>query len=92
MPHAVTCQSTGVANQVSGVTSATPLAPPLLTEEGRKGIINNPKHAESISSHLKLHSPLELGHTMQLVVVAASETFSKRIILYLQLSDLKTDS
>lgn len=38
----------------------------------------------------KAHSPLQLGHAVQLIVVAASEALRKRIILDLQLRNLRT--
>ncbi len=34
------------------------------------------------------YSPLQLGHAVQLIVVAASEALSKGIVLYLQLCNL----
>lgn len=41
-------------------------------------------------THIKLYSPLQLGHAVQLVVVAASEALRERIIFYLQLCNLRT--
>lgn len=48
-----------------------------------------------LSSRLKKNrykpSPLQLGHTVELIVVAASEALRKRVILNLQLCNLGTE-
>lgn len=39
-----------------------------------------------------MSSPLQLGHTVELIVVAASESLRKRVILNLQLRNLGTEN
>ena len=50
-------------------------------------VFNSHTHTHT---HTKLYSPLQLGHAVQLVVVAASEALCERIIFYLQLCNLRT--